>query len=281
MQLSTTRLGHAVHALIDILPLTHPADASLSRYFRSNHELGPKDRAFVAETVYAVLRRKRLLEHLAAPHTSPRHLILALLAKVQGLSLRELEPLLHKEENVWLKQVKAVPTDDLPLAIRVDFPDWLTERLVARMPEEEILALARGMQHSAPLDLRVNTVRANRDEVLAILKRDGIPAEATPYSPVGVRVKDKPAINRHPLFLTGKIEVQDEGSQLIGYLVAPKRGEMIADFCAGAGGKTLILGALMHSQGRIYAFDVSEKRLTQLKPRLKRSGLSNLHPQLI
>src|SRR4030066_1801289 len=106
MQLSTTRLGHAVHALIDILPLPHPADASLSRYFRSNHELGPKDRAFVAETVYAVLRRKLLLEHLAAPHTSPRHLILALLAKVQGLSLRELEPLLHKEENVWLKQVK-------------------------------------------------------------------------------------------------------------------------------------------------------------------------------
>ena len=137
------------------------------------------------------------------------------------------------------------------------------------------------MQHSAPLDLRVNTVRANRDEVLAILKRDGIPAEATPYSPVGVRIREKPAINRHPLFLTGKIEVQDEGSQLLGYLVAPKRGEMIADFCAGAGGKTLLLGALMHSQGRIYAFDVSEKRLTQLKPRLKRSGLSNLHPQLI
>lgn len=281
MQLSTTRLGHAVHALIDILPLTHPADASLSRYFRNNHELGPKDRAFVAETVYAVLRRKRLLEHLAAPHTSPRHLILALLAKVQGLSLRELEPLLHKEESEWLKQVKAVPTDDLPLAIRVDFPDWLTERLVALMPEEEILALARGMQQPAPLDLRVNTLRANRDEVLAILKRDGIPAEATPYSPVGVRIREKPAISRHPLFLTGKIEVQDEGSQLLGYLVAPKRGEMIADFCAGAGGKTLILGALMHSQGRVYAFDVSEKRLAQLKPRLKRSGLSNLHPQLI
>jgi len=190
MQLSTTRLGHAVHALIDILPLNHPADSTLSRYFRSNHELGPKDRAFVAETVYAVLRRKRLLEHLAAPHTSPRHLVLALLAKVQGLSLRELEPLLHKEENEWLKQVKAIPTDDLPLAVRVDFPDWLAERLATRMTEEEIVSLARGMQHSAPLDLRVNTVRANREEVLAILKRDGIPAEATPYSPVGVRVKE-------------------------------------------------------------------------------------------
>lgn len=281
MQLSVTRLGHAVHALTEILPLTHPADASLSRYFRNHHELGARDRAFVAETVYGVLRRKRLLEHFAAPYADPRHLILAALARLQGLSLRELEPLLQKDENEWLKQVKAVSTDDLPLEVRADFPDWLTERLVARLPEEEILTLARGMQQPAPLDLRVNTVLASRDEVLGILGREGIAAEATPYSPVGVRLKEKPAINRSPLFLTGKIEVQDEGSQLLGYLVAPKRGEMIADFCAGAGGKTLLLGALMHSQGRIYAFDVSEKRLTQLKPRLKRSGLSNLHPQVI
>lgn len=281
MQLSPARLGHAVHALTEILPLTHPADASLNRYFRNHHELGAKDRAFVAETVYGVLRRKRLLEHLAAPHATPRHLILAALARLHGLSLRELEPLLQKEENEWLKQVKAASTDGLPLAVRADFPDWLTERLAARLPEEEILALARAMQQPAPLDLRVNTVLASRDEVLATLARDGIEAGATPYSPVGVRLKGKPAINRHPLFLAGKIEVQDEGSQLLGYLVAPKRGEMVADFCAGAGGKALLLGALMHSQGRIYAFDVSEKRLAQLKPRLKRSGLSNLHPQLI
>jgi 16S rRNA (cytosine967-C5)-methyltransferase len=91
----------------------------------------------------------------------------------------------------------------------------------------------------------------------------------------------KPAINRHELFLGGKVEVQDEGSQLLGYLLAPKRRDMVVDFCAGAGGKALMLGALMHSQGRIYAFDNSEKRLNNLKPRLKRSGLSNLFPQLI
>ena len=281
MQLTENRLGHAVHALTEILPLAYPADASLSRYFRHNHELGQKDRAFVAETVFAVLRRKRLLEHLAAPETGPRPLILAHLARLQGLSLRELEPLLKPGEADWLKQVKAVSSDDLPLAIQADFPDWLVESLAARYSADEILTLARGMLQPAPLDLRVNTVLASREEVLAILARDGIAASATPYSPVGVRLKEKPAINRHPLFLTGKIEVQDEGSQLLGYLVAPRRGEMVADFCAGAGGKTLLLGALMHSQGRLYAFDVSEKRLTQLKPRLKRSGLSNLHPQLI
>ncbi len=81
--------------------------------------------------------------------------------------------------------------------------------------------------------------------------------------------------------MSGKIEVQDEGSQLLCYLVAPKRREMVVDFCAGAGGKTLMLGALMQSLGRLYAFDVSEHRLDKLKPRLKRSGLSNVHPQLL
>jgi len=114
-----------------------------------------------------------------------------------------------------------------------------------------------------------------------LLQKDGIEGSATLYSPVGIRLVGKPAINRHELFLGGKVEVQDEGSQLLGYLLAPKRRDMVVDFCAGAGGKALMLGALMHSQGRIYAFDNSEKRLNNLKPRLKRSGLSNLFPQLI
>jgi 16S rRNA (cytosine967-C5)-methyltransferase len=91
----------------------------------------------------------------------------------------------------------------------------------------------------------------------------------------------KPALSRETMFIEGKIEVQDEGSQLLGHLLNPKRGEMVADFCAGAGGKTLLLGALMRSTGRLYAFDVSEKRLAKLKPRLARSGLSNVHPAAI
>jgi 16S rRNA (cytosine967-C5)-methyltransferase len=88
-------------------------------------------------------------------------------------------------------------------------------------------------------------------------------------------------LNKHVLFTKGVIEVQDEGSQLLAMVVAPRRGEMVADFCAGAGGKTLALGAIMHNSGRLYAFDVSERRLANLKPRLARSGLSNIHPQLI
>ena len=149
------------------------------------------------------------------------------------------------------------------------------------MDEPGILELGRSMQEPAPLDLRVNTLLANREEVLGLLKSNGIEGDATPYSPVGIRLSGKPAINRHELFVTGKVEVQDEGSQLLGYLLAPRRRDMVVDFCAGAGGKSLMLAALMRSQGRIYAFDTSEKRLNNLKPRLKRSGLSNLYPQLI
>jgi 16S rRNA (cytosine967-C5)-methyltransferase len=117
--------------------------------------------------------------------------------------------------------------------------------------------------------------------VLAQLTAEGMEATPTPWSPIGIRLRHKPALNKHQLFLSGKVEVQDEGSQLLGFLVAPKRNDMVVDFCAGAGGKTLLLGAMMNSQGRLYAFDISEKRLANLKLRLKRSGLSNLHPQLI
>jgi 16S rRNA (cytosine967-C5)-methyltransferase len=169
----------------------------------------------------------------------------------------------------------------MPLAVRAELPDWIVEKLARVLPEAEILALARGLNQPAPLDLRVNTLRASREEALRELAASGFDAVPTPWSPVGIRVKGRPAINRHPLFANGTIEVQDEGSQLLGYLVAPRRNDLVVDFCAGAGGKSLMLGALMRSHGRIYAFDVSGARLARLKPRLKRSGLSNLYAQTI
>jgi 16S rRNA (cytosine967-C5)-methyltransferase len=108
-----------------------------------------------------------------------------------------------------------------------------------------------------------------------------IACEPTPYAPLGIRIRKKPALQNLPLFKDGAIEVQDEGSQLLANIVGARRGEMVADFCAGAGGKTLALGAAMRNTGRLYAFDVSEKRLSKLKPRLARSGLSNVHPVVI
>ncbi len=147
--------------------------------------------------------------------------------------------------------------------------------------------MLEALAQPAPLDLRVNTIKADRDTVLAELRTalksnrraDGAPdVMATRYSPDGIRLRDKPALMRWPMYKDGRIEVQDEGSQLVARLAAPRRGNMVVDFCAGAGGKTLAIGSLMKSTGRIYAFDVNAKRLAGLGPRLKRSGLSNVHP---
>lgn len=270
----------ATAALRAVLPLQHPADSILRYFFKENRKLGASDRAFIAETVFGILRHRFFLESIVETAT-PRSLLLAYLAKFQGLNLRELAPLASEAEMKRLAEIKAASLESQPLAIQAEFPDWLIEKLGGFMEDEEILDLGRSLQQPAPVDLRVNTLLAKREEILALFDKEGIRASPTPYSPIGIRLADKPAINRHEVFLNGKVEVQDESSQLLGYLVAPRRQDMVVDFCAGAGGKSLMLGALMRSQGRIYAFDNSEKRLNNLKPRLKRSGLSNLHPQLI
>ncbi len=271
----------AATAAVDLaLPMTHPADAVLRSFFGTNRELGQRDRAFVAETVFSVLRNKRLLEQLVSRPT-PRKLVCAALIKLQGYSIGQLDAFLKNSDRDWVLELKTANIDTLTMAVRLSLPDWLYDRLVAETSEPEAIAFGRAMLRTAPLDLRVNTLIADREQVLRDLHASGFDAMPTRYSPVGIRVVGKPAINRHELFSTGAVEVQDEGSQLLGYLVAPKRREMVVDFCAGAGGKTLMMGAMMQSQGRLYAFDVSEKRLRNLAPRLKRSGLSNVHPQII
>jgi len=273
-------LEAAGHALGLVLKFDYPADAVLGRYFREQESLGQHNRAFIAEAVFGVLRHKRVLDHLTR-QASPRRLLLAWLVRFDGISVRELASVVKPEESEWLTEVKAASLDGLPPAARAELPDWVYERLAGELGETEALALGRALQESAPLDLRVNPIRGDRESAMAALRASGIAAAPTPHSPVGIRVEGKPAINRHPLFLEGAVEVQDEGSQLIGYLLAPTRHDLVVDFCAGAGGKSLMLGAMMHSQGRVYAFDVSPGRLARLKPRLKRSGLSNLHPHLL
>ncbi len=273
--------AHAEKVLGELLRFEHPADAVLSRYFREHRQLGHGDRGFVAEVVFAVLRRKRSLEARCGGKATPRQLILAALVSLHGLNLKALESVVKASEHEWLGQIKAFDASTLPPAVQCDLPDWLHGELEASYGAEETLALARALNQPAPLDLRVNTLKTSREAVLARLAEDGIEAGPGELSPLAVRLVGKPALSRHPLFVDGSFEVQDEGSQLIGLLLAPRRGEMVVDFCAGAGGKTLLLGALMKNTGRLYAFDVSDKRLTNLKPRLARSGLSNVHPMRI
>jgi 16S rRNA (cytosine967-C5)-methyltransferase len=146
---------------------------------------------------------------------------------------------------------------------------------------DEFWPLADSLNQGAGLDLRVNALNAKRADVQKELAQAGFKAVPTAYSPFGLRIAGKPTLNKTDAFMRGAFEVQDEGSQLLAMLLDAKRGEMVVDFCAGAGGKTLAIGAGMRSTGRLYAFDTSLHRLDALKPRLARSGLSNVHPAAI
>jgi 16S rRNA (cytosine967-C5)-methyltransferase len=274
-----SQLGALTDALTSVLPLAEPADATLRNFFRRHPNLGQRDRAYVAEGTFATLRRLRSLA-AQARSTMPRSLAIAVTLRELGISLRDLEPALTSDERDWAKGFKAY-RPELSAAEAAELPDWLWAKIDQTFAAEERDALVRSWLSPAPLDLRVNVLKTTRDEARAALAEADIASEPTPYSPWGLRAEGKPAIRHHPLFLSGAIEVQDEGSQLLGLIVAPKRSEMVVDFCAGAGGKTLLLGAIMRSQGRLYAFDVSAGRLARLKPRLARSGLSNVQPFLL
>ena len=280
MKISPTQFEHAVSALVAVLRFDFPADSILSRYFREHREIGPADRSFVAEAVFGVLRNKQLLDHVT-DSGKVRALLLAWLTRVQGLNTRELEPLLRRGDAEIIAAIKGVGTATLTLAQQAELPDWVVEKLLTASVAKEILELGKALAEPAPLDLRVNIARAKRDDVMATLAADGLTATPTPYSPHGLRLEGRPSINRHALFLDGSIEVQDEGSQLLCSLLAPTRHDLVIDFCAGAGGKTLALGAIMANRGRLYAFDTSASRLKKMQPRLARSGLSNVHPQAI
>jgi len=272
-------LDLATELVRSVLRLDQPADALVSTFFRYHRNLGPRERHTLAETAYAVLRRRLLYQHLAQGGSGALERRLAILGW-QG-SETFLRSAIGPHEQQWLAKAKAIDVATLPEKLRHNLPDWLAAPLHAQLPDDEFWSLAGSLNEPAPLDLRVNTLKARREEVAQALAASGIEAALTPHSPWGLRVAGKPALTKLDVFVQGHVEVQDEGSQLLAVLTDAKRGEMVVDFCAGAGGKTLALGAAMRNTGRLYAFDVSGHRLDALKPRLARSGLSNVHPAQI
>lgn len=260
------------------LKFDHPTDAIVSRFFREHRGLGPRERATLAETVYTVLRKKLLFEHFAPSGSGPRERRLAILGFFgPGDFLRSA---LSEQEKNWLDQCEKIRPADLMERHRHNLPDWLVDPLKQQLGEE-FWPLVESLNQGAGLDLRVNALKAKRAEVQKELAAAGIQALPTPYSPWGLRIAGKPALNKSEVFLRGDFEVQDEGSQLLAMLLDAKRGEMVVDFCAGAGGKTLAIGAAMRNTGRLYALDTSAGRLDAFKSRLARSGLSNVHPAAI
>ncbi len=260
------------------LKFDHPADAVVTHFFRDHRSLGPRERATLAETVYTVLRKKLLFDHLSPSGSGPKERRMAILGFHGPRDF--LKSALTDQEKRWLDQCDAINPADLLERHRHNLPEWLVQPLKEQLGAE-FWPLVDSLNQAAPLDLRVNTLNDKRADVQKELKLAGLTAVTTPYSPWGLRLDTKPALTKFDAFARGAVEVQDEGSQMLALLLDAKRGEMVVDFCAGAGGKTLAIGACMRNTGRLYAFDTSAHRLDALKPRLARSKLSNVHPAAI
>ena len=260
------------------LQFNHPADAVVSRFFRDNRNLGPRERATLSDTVFQVLRQKLLFEHMARSGSGAKEKRLAILAFAGPRDF--VKSALNDTEKKWLDMCDSIQPSDLMSQDIHNLPDWLARPLKEQLGDE-FGALAESLQQSGSLDLRVNDLNEKRSEVQKELTAAGIVCEPTPYSPWGLRLQGKPSLAKVKAFERGAVEVQDEGSQLLALLLDARRGEMVVDFCAGAGGKTLAIGAAMRNTGRLYAMDTSAHRLDALKPRLARSQLSNVHPAAI
>jgi 16S rRNA (cytosine967-C5)-methyltransferase len=250
------RTDPAEQVLAQALEFDAPADAVLRRFFAAHRQMGQRDRAAVAERVFDVLRNRRLYAYLAQTGSG------SLAARLIAIS----------------RERERIDASALPPEVRYSLPDWLATRLRERFAPEAMASLARALLQPAPLDLRANLLKTTRDDAIARLRAEGIVCEPSAFAPLGIRVEGKPALERTAAFRDGLVEVQDCGSQLIAHLVAPRRGQTVIDFCAGAGGKSLALAALLRGTGQVFACDVSTARLQRLRPRLARSGASNVQP---
>ena len=271
-------LDECASLMEQVFKFDHPADAVVSKYFREHRSLGPRERATLSDTVYAALRERLKFEWFARSGSGSKWRKLSILGFPGDRDF--LKSALSEQEKTWLDHCLNASDSELMAPHRHNLPEWLASALREQVGNE-FDALVASLGHMAALDLRVNLLKKRRDAVLADLRQAGLACEATPFSPLGIRLQGKPSLAKLPSFLQGDVEVQDEGSQLLALLMDAKRGEMVVDFCAGAGGKTLAMGAAMRNSGRLYAFDTSAHRLDALKPRLARSGLSNVHPVAI
>jgi 16S rRNA (cytosine967-C5)-methyltransferase len=274
------RLSAAIEVFADIEARRRPAAQALKDWGLSHRFAGSGDRAAIAGLVYDALRRKASSAWIMGADT-PRAILLGMLARERELGVEAISKLasgarfapepLSDEEHARLR---AKSLDGAPPHVLGDYPEWLDAQLAATFGgdrAEEVAALAS----RAPLDLRVNTLKATREDAAEALSE--LEPQETRWSPWGLRVvvppdSKSPAIHAEPAFLKGQIEIQDEGSQLASLLSGAKPGEQVIDLCAGAGGKTLAMAAAMENHGQIYATDTDKRRLAPIHERLERAG---------
>jgi 16S rRNA (cytosine967-C5)-methyltransferase len=269
------------------------ADDIVADYFRRHRFAGAKDRAAISGHIYGVLRRRGAIDYWLARYdetVDARRRLLAELALFEEWQPQQIAracdgdrfrpPPLDEGERRLVESLSGAPAypKDMPAEARGNYPAWLgpsLERALGRDLAREMVA----MQDEAGLDLRVNTLKADRETIYAALGKAGIEAARTKLSPVGLRLFERVPLGQLDLFKSGAIEVQDEGSQLAALLADARPGMRVADFCAGAGGKTLALAAAMQNRGHLVAADVAAKRLERATQRLRRAGASIVQRQ--
>jgi 16S rRNA (cytosine967-C5)-methyltransferase len=271
-----TRLRQASEALGAMLGFAHPADQVLDLYYKEHRSMGSRDRRECAEIVYGALRHKRRLAHwidaAGLPHADAQALAGAWLLHGGGWDAAALAAAgFAYDADALAAAIATAPVETLPFATRWSLPDALATRFQAQYGAEAE-ALARALLEQAPVDLRANTLRTTRAALAEKLRAAGIECTPTAQATQGLRLTKRAALNGLPEFKRGLFELQDEGSQLIGELLAPVGGERVLDLCAGAGGKSLQLAALMGDRGTLWACDVDPRRLGRANLRITRSG---------
>lgn len=294
------RPGARIAAAIELLETIHaawgagkraPADAMLSDYYKDRRYMGSKDRGFVSELVYFILRHGGTLEwwlEQSKTRSTPRLIVIAALVLGFDHTLDEMDELFtgkffspklldEKEKNLVVQlESEALFHPNMPDWARYNVSDWLEKKLkiefIGNFAEQ-----MEALNQEAPLDLRVNTLKcADRSDLIMALDRVGYYGIPTPHSPIGVRLKKRLPVFTLDIFKDGWFEMMDEGSQMVAELVDAQPGQKVIDFCAGAGGKTLAVSAKMQNKGRVLAWDVNETRLNQIKKRLARAGADNV-----
>ncbi len=278
------RLSAAIEVFADIETRRRPAADALKDWGLAHRFAGSKDRAAIASLVYDALRRKASAAWIMGEAT-PRAVLLGMLRLQRGQDVETIAALCSGERfapaplsDEERDRLARGTLDGAPAHVAGDFPEWLGPSL-SRAFADETIAELQALARRAPLDIRVNALKTDRDRVAAALAH--LDVAPTPHSPWGLRIRTGedgrgPALQSEPEFIKGWFEIQDEGSQLAALLAAAKPGEQVVDLCAGAGGKTLALAAAMQNKGQIYATDLDARRLAPIHERLARAGVRNV-----
>ncbi len=291
------RVAATIELLEEIVSRSErPADLVANAFFRARRFIGSGDRRAVADRVWGILRRwgqlSWWLERTRHPHRGTRAYVGADLILVDGLDMAAVTAMfdggtyrpnpLDEQEYGALRQMEghSLPHPEQPDWVRLNVQEWVAPHLKEAYGEawgREIAAI----EIPPPVDLRVNLLKATREEAQKALLREGIETEPTRFAPNGLRLKRRLSVVRGEAFQKGLVEIQDEGSQLVAALVDGQPGMQVADYCAGAGGKTLAIAAGMNNKGRVVAMDVYESRLERSGERLRRAGAFNVERRAI